>query len=447
MSPPSLASGELRRDEDGDGPAASGRRRRAVAVIFAGAGLSTTGYLLAYTVNTLIAEGLQAPPSLVGVPGAATVLGTAIGSSLLMRARGPGGSRRAMVIGYLVATAGAILAAAAVAFHQFWPFVACTLIFGIGYGANRIARYSAAALYPASLRGTVIGWIVWAATIGAVLGPSLLDGAKRLAESMRLDGLIGPYLGGAIAMALSAVVMAAMPVVANDEPTAGAAAGAVHTSASALLGTGDAWFGLMAMLGGQVAMVLVMTMTPLHMSHHGAGLSAIGIVISTHTLGMYGLAPLTGRMADRFGARTVIAIGTALLVIACLIAATMQDHPVAVLVALGLLGLGWNLDFVAGSASLTRSVQSAAQTRLQGVADALVWTTSAVSGLMAGVLLARLGFPGLALAGAVIATAPWWVPRPRRFSRAASRSGFDAAVHQPAAVDVNRLPGDVAARG
>ena len=148
-------------------------------------------------------------------------------------------------------------------------------------------------------------------------------------------------------------------------------------SVRALLATGDAWLGLTAMLCGQVAMVLVMTMTPLHMHHHGATLPAIGIVISTHTFGMYAAAPLTGRLADRFGPRAVIAIGTVLLTVACVIAATLQAHPGAVLVALGLLGLGWNLDFVAGSASLTRGVHSAAQTRLQGVADGLVWTTSA----------------------------------------------------------------------
>jgi MFS family permease len=182
-----------------------------------------------------------------------------------------------------------------------------------------------------------------------------------------------------------------------------------------------------------------MTMTPLHMAHHGATLPAIGIVISTHTLGMYALAPLTGRLADRYGSRAVIGLGTVLLVGACLVAATLQAHPAAVLVALGLIGVGWNFDYVAGSACLTRAMASAAQTRLQGIADALVWTTSATAGLMAGVLLDRLGFTGLSLAGAVIATAPWWVPRPR------FRSGADAAVHEPAAVDVDRLPGDVAA--
>jgi MFS family permease len=370
---------------------------------------------MSYTVNALIAEALHVDAALVGVPSAVTVLGTAIGSSLLMRGRGAGASRRALLAGYLLATGAALAAAAAIGAHQFWLFVATALVFGVGYGANRIARYSAAALYPAAQRGTVIGWVVWAATIGAVVGPSLLELASRGASRAGLDGLIGPYLAAAAMMLGSAAITWTMPVVANHAepgPVAGAAASPV--SVRTLL-AGDAWLGLMAMLCGQVAMVLVMTMTPLHMHHHGATLPAIGLVISTHTFGMYAAAPLTGRLADRLGPRTVIAIGTALLAVACVIAATMQAHPLAVLVALGLLGLGWNLDFVAGSASLTRGVQSAAQTRLQGLADGLVWTTSAVAGLLAGVLLDRVGFAGLSTAGAIIATAPWWIPAPRRW--------------------------------
>ena len=426
-------------------PDAASRRTRAMTAIFAGAGLSTTGYLLAYTVNALIAEALRVHPSLVGVPSAVTVLGTAIGSSLLLRGQGTAARRRAMIGGYALSAAGAILGALAIASRAFWPFVGATLLFGVGYGANRIARYSAASLYEPARRGTVIGWVVWAATIGAIIGPSLLDLARRVAEGAGLDGMIGPYLASAVVMVAAALVMVAMPVVpeADAAPAATGGRAGPRPSVRGVLASGDVWLGLMAMLAGQVAMVLVMVMTPLHMHHHGATLPAIGLVISAHTFGMYAFSPVTGRLADRFGPRAMIAAGTVLLTGACVIAATMQSQPTAVLIALGLLGLGWNFDFVAGSASLTRGAQSAAQTRLQGIADGLVWTTSAAGGLIAGVLLDRVGFAGLSVAGAIIATAPWWIPAPRRWLRP---SGADAGVHEPAAVDVDRLPGDVAAR-
>lgn len=430
-SAPQLANGE--RTPGGVYPPklADGERRRAVSAIFAGAGLSTTGYLLSYTVNALIAESLHVDAALVGVPSAVTVLGTAIGSSLLMRGRGTGASRRAMLAGYLLATGAALAAAAAIGAHQFWLFVATLLVFGIGYGANRIARYSAAALYPAAQRGTVIGWVVWAATIGAVVGPSLLELASRGAIRAGMDGLVGPYVAAAGMMFGAAAVTWAMPAVANHEVPPAADAAASPASARGLLAGGDAWLGLAAMLCGQVAMVLVMTMTPLHMHHHGATLPAIGLVISTHTFGMYAAAPLTGRLADRLGPRTVIAIGTGLLVVGCVIAATMERHPAAVLIALGLLGLGWNFDFVAGSASLTRGVHSAAQTRLQGLADGLVWTSSAVAGLLAGVLLDRVGFAGLSIAGAIIATTPWWMPMPRRWLEADATGQVRAPLPTP----------------
>jgi MFS family permease len=387
-----------------------------MTAIFAGAGLSTTGYLLAYTVNALIAEALRVHPALVGVPSAVTVLGTAIGSSLLLRGQGTAARRRAMLGGYALSAGGAILGALAIASHAFWPFVGATLVFGVGYGANRIARYSAASLYEPARRGTVIGWVVWAATIGAIIGPSLLDLARRGAEHAGFDGMIGPYLASAVAMVAAALVMGAMPIVPEADgapaPTGGQAG--PRPSVRGLIASGDVWLGLVAMLAGQVAMVLVMVMTPLHMHHHGSTLPAIGLVISAHTFGMYAFSPLTGRLADRFGPRAMIAAGTVLLTVACVIAATMQAHPTAVLIALGLLGLGWNFDFVAGSATLTRGAHSAAQTRLQGIADGLVWTTSAAGGLIAGVLLDRVGFAGLSTAGAIIATAPWWIPLPRR---------------------------------
>jgi hypothetical protein len=61
------------------------------------------------------------------------------------------------------------------------------------------------------------------------------------------------------------------------------------------------------MVATQLAMVAVMTGTPIHMRDHGHGLGATGMVIGLHIAAMFLPSPLTGRLADRYGSRPVIA--------------------------------------------------------------------------------------------------------------------------------------------
>jgi len=171
-------------------------------------------------------------------------------------------------------------------------------------------------------------------------------------------------------------------------------------------------------------MVLIMTMTPLHMSQHGHGLPAVGLVLSAHTFGMYAVSPASGRLTDRFGSAPVIYAGTAILATAGILAAIApaQDDRL-LLVALFLLGFGWNLGFVAGSAMLTGGISVIERTRIQGLADGLVWSTSALASLGSGVLLAAAGYAALGVLGAVLVVIPAGVLTLRRHGLAATPSG------------------------
>ena len=129
---------------------------------------------------------------------------------------------------------------------------------------------------------------------------------------------------------------------------------------------------LVALIAGQTVMVLIMTMTPVHMTAHGHGVETVGLVISGHTFGMYALAPLSGRLTDRFGTGWVIVAGLVILAGASAMAAVAPpDGGVVLFAALFLLGFGWNLGFVAGSTMLTQGVEVGQRTRLQGLADSL----------------------------------------------------------------------------
>jgi MFS family permease len=164
---------------------------------------------------------------------------------------------------------------------------------------------------------------------------------------------------------------------------------------------------LAAMLGGQVAMVLIMTMTPLHIHAGGGDLVFVGLVISAHTLGMFALAPLSARLVSLRGPTPVALAGMAVLAVAAVLSAVAPPHEGPML-ALGLflLGYGWNLSFVAGSAMLVEGAPSAAQAQRQGASDFLVFLAGATASITSGALLAIVGFAIMSLVGAAFLVLP-----------------------------------------
>jgi MFS family permease len=170
-----------------------------------------------------------------------------------------------------------------------------------------------------------------------------------------------------------------------------------------------------ALVAGQVVMVLIMTMTPLHMTDHGHDLAAVGLVISGHTFGMYALSPISGRLTDRFGSLRVVTAGLAVTGLAAILSAVAPpDGGPLLFIALFLLGYGWNLGFVAGSALLTHGLTLAERTRLQGLTDSLIWSSAAAASLGSGVVVAVAGFTALGIFGAALVVGPAWLVVARR---------------------------------
>lgn len=381
-------------------------QRRGFAALFIGVAVSTTGFLASNTVNGLIAEDLTGVTTWSGLPAAASVLGTATGAALLAALVRRVGPRTGLSIGYGLAVVATLIASAAIAARHFTLFVASMFLFGIGFGANRLARYVGADLYPPERRATIIGWIVWASTIGAVAGPALLAPSRDFAEALGINGLIGPYLVCAVACLLATAGMLSAPRQMGAERHRRGDRTAPEPPLRQLISRRGVPLALTAMVSGQFVMVLLMTMTPLHIRHEGHGLGAIGLVISAHTLGMYALSPITGRIGDRAGRLPLLAAGAATLVVAGLIGMTAGGSYPRLLASLLLLGVGWNLGFVGGSALLTDSVPAGDRVRVQGFGDALVWGGGAVASIGSGWMLEHAGFAALSGVGALLAMAP-----------------------------------------
>jgi MFS family permease len=404
-------------------------RRRVRNALAGGVALGSTGHIAAVTVATIAAADLLGSRTLAGAPGATVVLGAAVGAVLLSALMARRGRRLGLTSGYLVGVVGALVATAAVLGRSFPLLLFGTLLIGFGNSSNQLSRYAAADMVPSARRASAIGIVVWAATVGSVIGPALVPIAGEMAVQAGLPLLAGPYLVPVLFVGLAAVISFALlrpdPYeLAYVEPDEVASPGsAVVRPILEILRRRGVAAAIVALIVGQAVMVLIMTMTPLHMTEHGHDLGAVGIVLSAHTLGMFALSPVSGRLSDRFGAVPTILAGLAVLVVASVMAAVAPpDGGLVLLVALFLLGWGWNLGFVAGSAMLSEHLEIHERTRVQGVADALIWSASAAASLGSGLIMAATGYTALGILGAGAIAIPVLVLRANRRAEAAGKA-------------------------
>ncbi|MFY1649914.1 MFS transporter [Solwaraspora sp. WMMB762] len=374
-------------------------RHRPMAALFTGAAVTNVSMIGASTVSTLVGAQLLSP-LWSGIPNAAGIVGSAVGTLTLAAVLARRGSRSALVLGYLIAVVGAVVAGGAVLADAAGPLMVGMLLLGVGNGGAQLSRYCAADLYPPDRKGFAVGVVVWAGTVGALAGPNLIAPLARFSAGLGLPPLAGPYLLALVGAGAAAAASATLPTTR---------AGTRHGAPGPSTVSPGVWrrpvvrTAVVSMTAGQVSMVAVMTMTPLHMDMHGHGLGAVGAVVSAHLLGMFLLAPLSGHIVDRFGARTAILAGVGLIALSTMVALVPAAASAQLYVALFLLGSGWNLTFVGGSGLLTQSLTLADRQHVQGGVDAIAWGASAVASVGAGMVLGTVGYPVLAVsAGAAV---------------------------------------------
>jgi MFS family permease len=390
-------------------------RRRTEWTLVAGVALGSTGHIAAVTVATIVAAHIAGGTTAwSGAPSATVVLGAAAGAIALSWLMVRHGRRFGLTAGYLISVLGALVATAAIITSSIPVLLVGTVLIGFGNASNQLSRYTAADLVAPDRRASAIGLVVWGATVGAVVGPNLVAPAGQVALALGLPELAGAYLVPMIfvgAAALLGFLLLRPDPYQLAHPTARHEGGGdttpVAVSLASVLARPHVPVAIVALVAGQFVMVLIMTMTPLHMSDHGHSLAAVGFVISAHTFGMFGLSPISGRLTDRYGSLPVILAGLAVVALASVLAAVAPPDGGALLfVALFLLGYGWNLGYVAGSALLTHGLSLAERTRLQGLTDSLIWSSAAVASIGSGFVLAYAGFAILGLMGAALVVVP-----------------------------------------
>ncbi|GAY12945.1 MFS transporter [Pseudonocardia sp. N23] len=386
-------------------------QRRILRVLVAAQVLSGAGLAAGITVGALLAQDMLNTTGWAGLPTAMFTIGSAAAAAGVGRLSDRLGRRAGLAAGYAVGAVGcAGVVVAAVLGNVPLLFVAF-LVYGAGTATNLQARYAGADLADPARRGRAVSVVLVSTTLGGVLGPNLVSPMGALAQAWGIPRLAGPFLLAGVAYAVAAVVLWALLrpdplLLARQRATGPAAAGATPDPAADGGSSTGVVLGASIMVLTQLVMVAIMTMTPIHMAAHGRGLGAAGLVIAIHVAAMFLPSPISGLLVDRFG-RVVVAVasGMTLLVAGVLAALAPGDSLVLLAVALALLGLGWNLGLVSGTAIITDSVPLARRATTQGTVDVGIAVSGAGAGLASGLVVAAAGFPTLALAGGACALA------------------------------------------
>jgi MFS family permease len=373
--------------------------------IFGGAGLAA-----GVTVGALLAQQMLGTDAYAGVPSALLTLGSAGASLIVGRLSERYGRRTGLATGFIAGGLGAIGVIIATMMNSVILLFASLLIYGAGTATNLQARYAGTDLANNKQRATAISVTMVMTTFGAVAGPNLVNIMGDFALSIGVPSLAGPFILSATAFILAGIVLFIMlrpdPLAISkkilaykkefeNENNSKTVKKAVNKRGLAV--------GATVMVLTQIVMVGIMTMTPVHMKHHGHGLAEVGMVIGFHIGSMYFPSLVTGILVDKIGRTAMsIASGITLLFAGLLAAFAPSNSMVLLVIALSLLGLGWNFGLISGTALIVDSTDPSTRAKTQGTLDVFIALAGASGGALSGMIVANSSYATLALSGGLL---------------------------------------------
>jgi len=361
------------------------RLPRNILILGAAQVLGLAGAPLVILVGGILGGALAPTPALATLPIATFVIGTAMSAvpaALWMRRVG---RRAGFITGALIGTVAALCGMAAVTAASFIGFIGATLLFGASIGFVQQYRFAAVESVDASAAGRAVSFVLLGGVIGGFLGPDLV----RRTRTLLPVEYAGPFLALAVLCALAALLFLAFR---DLHPADAAVPAGPRAPLREILRQPGMRIAVFAGVVAYAVMSFIMTATPISMHVlDGHSVDATARVIQAHVIAMFTPSLFSGLLIDRLGPRRMMTAG-AFAMLACIAIAGKSHAIPAYIVALALLGVGWNFLFVGGTVLLSRTWQPAERFRVQATNDFIVFGTQAIASLSAGAALHGFGW-------------------------------------------------------
>ena len=342
-----------------------------------------TNNVVFIAINGLVGLSLAPFGWMATLPLMAYVVGGALSTVLVSKTQSRYGRKVSFQLGLVVAVLSALLCCYAAYSKNFWLLVVATVVAGY-YNANaQLYRFAAAELAAPAFKEKAISLVMAGGLLGAVVGPNLASRTRSLMDA--------PFAGAYLALA--GVALLAMVLLANVNFPAAPA----KTAANGGRPLGEIMrqpvFIVAAAAGalGYGVMNLLMAATPIAMQICGLPFSDVAWVLEWHVIGMFAPGFFTGHLIKRFGTLPIMATGLALNVTCVLIALSGVEFK-QFLMALFLLGVGWNFLFTSATTLATTAYRPEETDKVQGALNFCVFSVLAISSLTSGVLVTTQGW-------------------------------------------------------
>lgn len=387
-----------------------------VLILAACQALLFTGNVVLIALNGIVGYEFASDKSLATLPITTFVIGAAVATipaSLYMRRVG---RRAGFMTGAALGALGAAIATYAVHIASFWLLCSGTALMGVYSAFGQYYRFAAADMATPEFKSKAISWVMAGGIAGGILGPE----STKLTRDLATPEFIASY-GALIGVAILALMLLALidipPLSQEQRKDKGRPLSRIMAQPVFIVAV------LSATIGYGV-MNLIMTATPLAMSHHHHPFNDAAFVIEWHVIGMFAPSFFTGSLINRFGVARIM-LGGAILMTACVVIALADIALLNFWSALLLLGIGWNFLFVGGTTLLTEAYAPAERAKTQAANDFIVFSTVAASSLLSGSLLYHyswqtVNYAALPFIVAVTLAILWFMLRRSQNGRAAA---------------------------
>jgi len=357
---------------------------------------SSTGFIAAVTITVLAAREVSSNPYLIGFPNAVGVAGAVIGTQMFDRMSQKFSKNRALSNTFLICSLGGLVQISSLIIDSFYLLLIGAFILGIGQSAALQTRYVASFVASESFKATALSLAVWFSVFGSIFGPRLVGEYSAVFENwLGSDLIVGYFIAtfGMFLAGLSVLLFSQKDSALNKKLVIEKSLKLSELDSTARLLT-------KILVLNHFVMVLIMSATPLHVKDIGETIKLVGTIISYHTLGMFLLSPILGKLVDKYGSKLFAVIGSLILILSCVVS-LFNTNILFLKIGLYLLGLGWNFTYIAISSAISNySISNGINLNIKS--DSLVFVGSSIAHISLGFTYLNFGYSNLIYFGLII---------------------------------------------